>query len=150
MINIYPKELGVFLRCNPETIILDVRFEYEREEYGYIARSHHIPWYTPDWEINPDFVTEVDKVADKNDSIVIICRSGQRSLDASNLLKESGFERVFNLARGHEGLIIANDVKLANLLAKKARPLEKIKHLHGAVNVSLLPLLLAEVTLPLL
>jgi rhodanese-related sulfurtransferase len=119
MINIYPKELGVFLQCNPETVLVDIRFEYEREENGFIARSHHIPWYTPDWETNPDFVSEMDQIANRNDSIVIICRSGHRSLDASNLLKERGFVRVFNLARGYEGLVSANDLALARMLAKK-------------------------------
>lgn len=134
MINIYPKELGIFLKCNPETIILDIRFEYEREENGFIARSHHISWYTPEWDINPDFAMEVDKIADKNDSIIVICRSGHRSLDASNLLRENGFDRVFNLARGYEGLMTANDQKLANMVTKRNTPAKQTHQFASIIN----------------
>ena len=35
--------------------------------------------------------------------VVLICRSGNRSVDAGKLLEEAGFTKVFNVLHGFEG-----------------------------------------------
>jgi rhodanese-related sulfurtransferase len=52
---------------------------------------------------NATFVTEVKKIAQQEDTIMVICRSGSRSAAAANLLVEAGFQRVFNIVDGVEG-----------------------------------------------
>ena len=39
-----------------------------------------------------------------NDSIFLICRSGARSHDAANFLQKNGFNSVYNVINGFEGI----------------------------------------------
>jgi rhodanese-related sulfurtransferase len=59
-------------------------------------------------EPNPDFIPEVRRrLAAKglgpNDAVVLICRSGDRSASAANLLTEAGFKNVYSVVDGFEG-----------------------------------------------
>lgn len=104
MKTILPEQLSSFLDRHREAVIIDVRFAYERGEVGYLAKSHHIPWYTPEWEINADFVSEVAKIVSKQGVIMMICRSGHRACDAGELLEQHGYRQVYNLQSGFAGL----------------------------------------------
>ena len=66
----------------------------------------------PDFVINPHFERDVRKlilggVIDSNEHagvpVILICRSGNRSTEAGNLLIEHGFHRVYNIEHGFEG-----------------------------------------------
>ena len=71
---------------------------------GHPVGAHHVAWNDgPDWEINPHFVGQVKKVASMNRPIVLICRSGHRSLDAGVALEKAGFGEVYNVVDGFEG-----------------------------------------------
>jgi len=80
---------------------------------GHPVGSIHIPWIDyPDWKLNPNFVTEVRKLVlggichegpNHGVPILLICRSGKRSLEAGNLLIKEGFTDIFNVAEGFEG-----------------------------------------------
>jgi rhodanese-related sulfurtransferase len=59
-------------------------------------------------ELNPDFLPEVrrrlsEKGLQPGDPIVLICRSGDRSAAATNLLTEAGFKNVYSVVDGFEG-----------------------------------------------
>lgn len=59
-------------------------------------------------EPNVDFVKEVlrrltAKGLGKGDPVILICRSGDRSARAADLLNMSGFTKVFSIAEGFEG-----------------------------------------------
>jgi rhodanese-related sulfurtransferase len=94
-------------------VLIDVRSSMEFLFVGHPRGSVHVPWIDePDWIVNPDFVTEVRKVMlggvgmDDHDSdapVVLICRSGKRSLEAGKLLIENGFMQVYNVSEGFEG-----------------------------------------------
>ena len=63
-----------------------------------------IPWVDgPDWEINPDFVAHVKKAASADRPVVLICRSGKRSIDAGNALEKAGMTKIYNVLHGFEG-----------------------------------------------
>ena len=50
---------------------------------GHPSGALHVAWNDgPDWDINPHFVGQVKKVASMNRPVVLICRSGHRSVDA--------------------------------------------------------------------
>ena len=59
-------------------------------------------------EQNPDFLEQVKKRIDATDTVLVLCRSGQRSGFAVSLLRRDGFERVHNISDGFEGRIIAD------------------------------------------
>jgi rhodanese-related sulfurtransferase len=59
-------------------------------------------------ELNPEFLPEVRRRLSAKglkpaDPIVLICRSGDRSAAAANLLAEAGFKNVYSVVDGFEG-----------------------------------------------
>lgn len=59
-------------------------------------------------EFNNDFESEVARRAaarglGKNDTVILICRSGDRSTKAVNLLAEGGYTKVYTVIDGFEG-----------------------------------------------
>ena len=105
MLDITPHTLSLLIEDNPDAVIIDVRFGYERDEAGFIIHSHHIPLYTPDWESNPTFIEEVTSISKKESPVIVICRNGNRSCDACEILEQYGYEHVYNLQQGYVGLI---------------------------------------------
>ncbi|MDH4275330.1 MAG: rhodanese-like domain-containing protein, partial [Gammaproteobacteria bacterium] len=73
----------------------------------------HIAWIDePDWKVDPHFVTKVRQLMlggiihedDNNDvPVLLICRSGKRSLEAAHALVEDGITDVYNIEGGFEG-----------------------------------------------
>jgi rhodanese-related sulfurtransferase len=110
---ISPPEAWELLKSNPRAVLIDIRSSMEYLFVGHPTGSVHVPWIdAPNWTVNPDFVTEVRKVmlggfsTDQSQSgapIVLICRSGKRSLEAGRLLKKHGFSDVLNVSEGFEG-----------------------------------------------
>ena len=103
-----PKEAYRFLQGHPNVVFIDVRSHMEYLFVGHPAGSIHIPWIDePDWKINPNFVTLVRQAmlggAAGAAPVVLICRSGVRSLEAGKLLIEAGVMEVYNVAEGFEG-----------------------------------------------
>jgi rhodanese-related sulfurtransferase len=66
-----------------------------------------VPWYDgADWELNTHFVGQVKKLAGANFEkrpVVLICRSGNRTIEAGEALERSGFKKVVNVLHGFEG-----------------------------------------------
>jgi rhodanese-related sulfurtransferase len=104
MKHLEPRQAYDFLRNNPDAVFIDCRTEMEFHFVGHPPDAMHVPWADgPNWEINPDFVGEVRKAAGVDRPIVVICRSGNRSLDAARALEEAGFTQVYNVLHGFEG-----------------------------------------------
>jgi len=106
MEHILPKEAAQFLLGNPKALFIDCRSEMEYLFVGHPIGALHVAWNDgPDWEINPHFVGEVKKLAGHADDrpLVLICRSGNRSVDAGNVLEAAGFTCVYNVLHGFEG-----------------------------------------------
>ena len=54
-------------------------------------------------QILPDFVERVQEVAEPDDTLLVMCRSGGRSAMAVNLLAKAGFNKVYTITDGMEG-----------------------------------------------
>ena len=101
------------LQENPRAVLVDIRSTMEYLFVGHPTGSIHVAWIDePDWTVNPHFVTDVRKVmlggATSHDDIggapvVLICRSGKRSIDAGKSLLEAGFSNIFYVDEGFEG-----------------------------------------------
>jgi rhodanese-related sulfurtransferase len=102
-----PKEAYDFLHKNPSALLVDVRSEMEYLFVGHPVGALHVAWNDgPDWDVNPHFVGQVKKLAGTNHAhrpIVLICRSGNRSIDAGEALEKAGFSDVYNVLHGFEG-----------------------------------------------
>ncbi|MBF0610833.1 MAG: rhodanese-like domain-containing protein [Magnetococcales bacterium] len=98
-----PKEALEFIQEN-KAVFIDIRSEMEHFFVGHPMGVVNIPWQdAPDFEINPNFADEVGRVATKEQPIVLICRSGHRSIDAGNCLLNAGFTTIYNVLEGFEG-----------------------------------------------
>jgi len=104
MNHLTPKQAYDFLRKSPEAVFVDCRSEMEYLFVGHPVGAILIPWNDgPNWEVNPEFVGHVKKAASQNRPVVLICRSGNRSVDAGLALEKAGLTDVYNVLHGFEG-----------------------------------------------
>ena len=112
-----PKKAWQLLQENPKAVLIDVRSSMEFLFVGHPLNAVHVAWIDePDWDINPHFSemvykvvlnkltsTQIQQEEVKNIPILLICRSGVRSLDAGQALCEQGFSQIYNVLEGFEG-----------------------------------------------
>ena len=93
------------MQQNTDAVLVDVRTKVEHVFVGHPIDAVHIAWKeAPDWQVNAQFVTDVKKcVPDRNAPVLLLCRSGQRSLDAAIALEAAGYQRLINIVDGFEG-----------------------------------------------
>jgi len=80
------------IKSSKKPQLLDVRTPTEYTE-GHIDNALNIDWQ------GSHFEHEVQKL-DKNKAVYVYCRSGKRSLKASEKLAELGFKKIYNLDGG--------------------------------------------------
>lgn len=107
MKHLTPTETHEFLQKNAGALFVDCRSEMEYLFVGHPIGAINVAWNDgPDWQINPHFVGQVTRLAGSNHAnrpIVLICRSGNRSVDAGIALERHGFTSVYNVLGGFEG-----------------------------------------------
>jgi len=81
------------IKTTPKPQILDVRTPEEFSE-GHIDKATNIDWQ------NENFVKNTEKL-DKSKPVYVYCKSGRRSLKASEKLEELGFKKIYNLDGGY-------------------------------------------------
>lgn len=103
--NLDPKQAWQLMQDDPSAVLVDVRTKMEYSHVGHPIGAVHIPWKEfPDWQVNTGFVEQVvEAVPDKNAPVLLLCRSGQRSVDAALALEAAGFSRPINILEGFEG-----------------------------------------------
>lgn len=116
--SISPQQAWELLQNDPRAVLVDVRSSMEYLFVGHPSGAVHIPWIDePDWTVNEHFLTDVRKlmlggVVEGEDSgsapVILICRSGKRSLEAGKVLVEGGFPEVYNIDEGFEGELDSN------------------------------------------
>ena len=107
--NLSSKEIKNYISTNKDIELLDVRTEEEWDQIGKPngeelgIKTHFITIQrSPDPEANKGFVAEVKNKADIKKDLLIICRSGARSMMAAQLLSQEGFKCI-NISDGFEG-----------------------------------------------
>ncbi len=91
-----PDELINWIEDNKKILIVDIKTPKEVMLVGFThTDSIHIPMHTLFEKDN------LEKLANSDyEKIVLVCRSGHRSLIATAFLKRIGFENVFSLEGG--------------------------------------------------
>lgn len=105
-----------------KTLFVDVRTRAEVNFLGTAANiDANVPymemneWYA--WndksdsfklEVNSDFAATIEKRLkekhlSKNDTVILMCRSGDRSARAADLLADLGYKKVYSVIEGYEG-----------------------------------------------
>jgi rhodanese-related sulfurtransferase len=105
--NLNPQQAWELLQKNKSAVLVDVRSQMEYAYVGHPVGAVHIPWKeAPAWELNPNFVGDVKKLVPTSDApILLLCRSGQRSLSAAKALEDAGYKHLVNIVDGFEGAL---------------------------------------------
>lgn len=108
-----PRQAHELVQANPRAVLIDVRSSMEFLFVGHPKGAIHVPWIDePDWKINTHFAAQVRQVmlggisphgSGPGAPVVLICRSGKRSLEAGELLVKEGFSDVYHVTEGFEG-----------------------------------------------
>jgi rhodanese-related sulfurtransferase len=118
MRHLLPKESWALMQADPTALMIDIRMEIEAMYVGSPPGAINIPWYE-----YPDFTADAAafcaavaaEAGDKTRPILLLCRSGQRSVvagqalegdgsdDAGKALEAAGFTNVVNVLHGFEG-----------------------------------------------
>ena len=101
-----PRAAHAFLQQMPEAVLVDCRTEIEHMYVGHPVGAEHVAWQeAPDWDIDPDFALRVQRLCKGSVErpVLVICRSGHRSLYACEALEKAGFTQVINVLEGFEG-----------------------------------------------
>ena len=113
----------IYTREPARTLFLDVRTRAEAMYVGVPSDADALVPYVEhqevmtDWDdrrgmyqlmANSDFLTEAEtrlkqKGLTKTDRVILICRSGDRSAHAADLLANAGYTRVYSVVDGFEG-----------------------------------------------
>ena len=94
--------------------ILDVRTPEEYVFVGHPAMAYNIPLQLFNYQMavqnkgplmiaNQNFLAEVSQKFTTSDTILVICRSGNRSAAAVNLMAAAGFKKAYSVTDGFEG-----------------------------------------------
>ena len=105
--NLNPQQSWSLLQENPSAVMVDVRTAIEHSFVGHPPEAVHVAWKEfPDMQLNGQFVTQVEeKVKDKNVPVLLLCRSGVRSLAAAKALEQAGYQQLINIVEGFEGAL---------------------------------------------
>ena len=100
-----------FLETNPNSVVLDVRTQEEWNGVGkpdaesLNSKTFFISLLLGrDRQKNENFIKDfLQKKISKKDNILVICRSGVRSMAAAKLLQQEGYKNLVNISDGFEG-----------------------------------------------
>lgn len=88
---------------NGEAMMLDIRTEAERAWVGFVPNTPCVPWkHWPGMVLNPAFDAQLKTYAYPDKKLLLLCRSGLRSVPAAQRAAELGFE-AYNVLEGFEG-----------------------------------------------
>lgn len=86
-----------------QAVMVDVRTDAEREWVGFVPGARGIAWKQwPGMALNPEFDAAIQDAAQGDRTLVLLCRSGVRSIAAARRATELGVT-AFNILEGFEG-----------------------------------------------
>jgi len=110
---VLPWDLEEEIEKNPELIVLDIR-EPDEFEMMHIKGSLHVPRGVLEAACVWNYDDTIPKLAQARDqNIVVVCRSGNRSILAAFTMQQMGFEQVRSLKLGIKGWN-DNDLEMIN------------------------------------
>ncbi len=99
-----------------KAVIIDIRTPEEFVFVGHTGIAPNIPYEVwvgeykskdgkakPKLAVNKKFVEEVKKKFKPEDTLLLMCRSGNRSAAAANALAKEGYKKVYSVVDGFEG-----------------------------------------------
>ena len=89
-------------------VLVDVRTDAERAWVGQVPGAKVVAWKQwPQMLMNPDFDTQLQAVVPSGSKVLLLCRSGVRSVAAAQRATELGLQ-AYSILEGFEGDLEAN------------------------------------------
>ena len=89
-------------------VLVDVRTDAERAWVGQVPGAQVVAWKQwPQMLMNPDFDTQLQAVVPSGSKVLLLCRSGVRSVAAAQRATELGLQ-AYSILEGFEGDLDAN------------------------------------------
>ena len=86
-----------------KALLIDIRTEAERDWVGFVPGAPFVPWKNwPGMAVSPTFDDQLKAAAPPGACVLLLCRSGIRSIAAAKRATELGFE-AYNILEGFEG-----------------------------------------------
>jgi rhodanese-related sulfurtransferase len=86
-----------------EAVLVDVRSDAEREWVGFVPGALAIAWKQwPGMALNPEFDARIQTASPNPKKLLLLCRSGVRSIAAAQRATTLGLE-AYNILEGFEG-----------------------------------------------
>ena len=118
---IYPWDLEDFQKENPEAILLDIR-EQDEVDGAYLENTIHVPRGILEQACEWDYAETIPELVKARDKpILVICRSGNRSVLAALTMKMLGYEQPVSLKLGIKGCN-ESDITLFNKAGEEVDP----------------------------
>ncbi|MBI1624185.1 rhodanese-like domain-containing protein [Comamonas suwonensis] len=103
-----PAELAWQWLQSGEAVLVDVRTDAEREWVGKVPGAIAVAWKQwPGMAANPNFDEQLRAAVPEGKKVVLLCRSGVRSVAAAQRAAGLGIE-AYNILEGFEGDVDAN------------------------------------------
>jgi rhodanese-related sulfurtransferase len=130
---LFPWDLSDRLK-QEDILIVDIREPYEYDAM-HIKDSLNVPRGILETACEYDFEETVPELVEARDKeVVVVCRSGNRSIFAAEVMQQMGFQKVFSLQTGLRGwnefeqpLVDENNIEVSiddadDYFAAKVRP----------------------------
>ncbi len=87
--------------------LVDIRTEGEWRSGGLVAGSHPLTFFDERGQANPaQWLAQARRIAAPDQPLILVCRSGNRTREASRFLSEqAGYRTVYHLGKGISGWV---------------------------------------------
>ncbi|MGY8903827.1 MAG: rhodanese-like domain-containing protein [Burkholderiales bacterium] len=86
-----------------EAVLVDIRSDAERDWVGFVPGAVPLAWKQwPGMAINPGFDAGIQAAVPTGQKVLLLCRSGVRSIAAAKRATELGLQ-AYNILEGFEG-----------------------------------------------
>lgn len=81
--------------------VYDIRREDEWKQTGVIEGSHRLTFVDGKGAVTPGFIEKFSQAVGKNDPVILICRTGNRTDALSRaLIEQMGYTKIYNVKNG--------------------------------------------------
>lgn len=100
---IFPWDLEQMLKDDNKPLLIDVR-EPKEFEAMHIYNSINVPRGILETSCEYDFDDTIPELVEaRNKNVIVICRSGNRSIFAADVMQQMGYQKVVSLKTGLRG-----------------------------------------------
>jgi len=103
--SVSPTQAYEILQSDSQAKLIDTRTFIEYSFIGHPIDAIHVAFKRPpNWDAFPDFIEQLESHhIDKTTPLVLMCRSGARSMAAAKVLEQAGYQSLYNMDEGFEG-----------------------------------------------